>query len=180
MYAVTSTWLVSLTRATLRSAEFGFFGVVVYTRVQTPRRCGLCLSAGVLFFDTLSWRPLRTSCWIVGNRVSVFPSYSYVRSMRARTALALEPGRPQNETRKSPVSRRFDPSDLRVFSSRRPPRSGVSRSASGQWQSPSSRTDLNHLDCERRESTRPAAQLPRNPALRPVASLPTGTQVPAQ
>ena len=29
---MTSTWLVSLTRATLRSAEFGFFGVVVYTR----------------------------------------------------------------------------------------------------------------------------------------------------
>jgi len=26
-----------------------------------------------LFFATLSWRPLRTSCWIVGNRVSVFP-----------------------------------------------------------------------------------------------------------
>ena len=29
MYAVTSIWLVSFTRATLRSAEFGFFGVVV-------------------------------------------------------------------------------------------------------------------------------------------------------
>jgi len=28
-YAVTSIWLVSRTRATLRSAEFGFFGVVV-------------------------------------------------------------------------------------------------------------------------------------------------------
>jgi hypothetical protein len=29
MYAVTSIWLVSLTRATLRRAEFGFLGVVV-------------------------------------------------------------------------------------------------------------------------------------------------------
>jgi hypothetical protein len=29
MYAVTSIWLVSRTRATLRSAEFGFLGVVV-------------------------------------------------------------------------------------------------------------------------------------------------------
>jgi hypothetical protein len=29
MYAVTSTPFVSRTRATLRSAEFGFFGVVV-------------------------------------------------------------------------------------------------------------------------------------------------------
>src|SRR3954447_670237 len=55
------------TRATLRSAEFGFFGVVVYTRVHTPRRCGLPLSAGVLVFVTLSCRPLRTSCWIVGT-----------------------------------------------------------------------------------------------------------------
>src|ERR1700754_475658 len=67
MYAVTSIWLVSLTRATFRRAEFGFFGVVVYTRVHTPRRCGLPLSAGVLFLATLSWRPLRTNCWIVGT-----------------------------------------------------------------------------------------------------------------
>src|SRR5215813_5048041 len=36
-------------------------------RVQTPRRCGLPLSAGVLFLATLSCRPLRTSCWIVGT-----------------------------------------------------------------------------------------------------------------
>jgi hypothetical protein len=37
MYVVTSMPLVNRTRATFRSAEFGFFGVVVYTRVQTPR-----------------------------------------------------------------------------------------------------------------------------------------------
>src|ERR1700759_1695571 len=72
MYAVTSTWLVSLTRATFRSAEFGFFGVVVYTRVNTPRRCGLPLRAEVLTFAILSRRPLRTSCWMVGiYRLSV-------------------------------------------------------------------------------------------------------------
>jgi hypothetical protein len=35
------------TRATFRSAEFGFLGVFVYTRVHTPRRCGAPLSAGV-------------------------------------------------------------------------------------------------------------------------------------
>src|SRR5437868_433089 len=40
--------LVSRTRATLRSAEFGFLGVTVYTRVQTPRFCGAPRSAGVL------------------------------------------------------------------------------------------------------------------------------------
>ncbi|CNI63752.1 Uncharacterised protein [Mycobacterium tuberculosis] len=62
MYAVTSTWLVSFTRATFRSAEFGFFGVVVYTRVHTPRRCGLPFRAAVLTLAILSRRPLRTSC----------------------------------------------------------------------------------------------------------------------
>src|SRR5215203_6555631 len=66
MYAVTSMPLVRRTRATLRSAEFGFFGVVVYTRVQTPRRWGEPFSAGVLVFSTLSSRPLRTSWLIVG------------------------------------------------------------------------------------------------------------------
>src|SRR3954454_14919021 len=66
MYAVTSTWLVSLTRATFRSAEFGFFGVVVYTRVHTPRRCGLPLRAAVLTLAILSRRPLRTSWLMVG------------------------------------------------------------------------------------------------------------------
>ena len=45
------------TRATLRSAEFGFFGVVVYTRVHTPRRCGEPLSAGVFDLVTLELRP---------------------------------------------------------------------------------------------------------------------------
>ena len=40
MYAVTSMPFVSRTRATLRSAEFGFFGVEVNTRTQTPRFWG--------------------------------------------------------------------------------------------------------------------------------------------
>jgi hypothetical protein len=52
--------------ATFRSAEFGFFGVVVYTRVHTPRFCGLFCSAGTLLFDTGALRPLRTSWLIVG------------------------------------------------------------------------------------------------------------------
>src|SRR5688572_14616285 len=69
MYAVTSIWLLSLTRATFRSAEFGFLGVVVYTRVHTPRRWGLPFSAGVLVLLVFAWRPLRTSCWIVGTGV---------------------------------------------------------------------------------------------------------------
>src|SRR5690242_12041320 len=71
MYAVTSIWLVNRTRATLRRAEFGLRGVVVYTRVHTPRRCGLPFSAGVLVLLVFAWRPLRTSCWMVGIRAFV-------------------------------------------------------------------------------------------------------------
>src|SRR5216684_4027034 len=72
IYAVTSNPFVSRTRATLRNAEFGFFGVVVYTRVHTPRRCGLSLRAAVLTLAILSRRPLRTSWLMVGMyRLSV-------------------------------------------------------------------------------------------------------------
>src|SRR5664279_150931 len=65
------------TRATFRSAEFGFFGVVVYTRVHTPRRCGAAvfflrpcpdLRPGVESFFGLDVRPLRTSWLVVGIR----------------------------------------------------------------------------------------------------------------
>src|SRR5687768_17626335 len=68
---------VILTRATLRSAEFGFFGVVVYTRVQTPRRCGAAtfflrplpdFKPGVASFFLGALRPLRTSWEVVGIR----------------------------------------------------------------------------------------------------------------
>lgn len=47
MYVVTSILLVRRTRATFRSAEFGFFGVCVYTRMHTPRFCGHPSSAGL-------------------------------------------------------------------------------------------------------------------------------------
>src|SRR5215216_4993168 len=67
MYAVTSMPLVRRTRATLRSAKFGFFGVVVYTRVHTPRRWGEPFSAGVFDLSDLVSRPLRTSWAIVGT-----------------------------------------------------------------------------------------------------------------
>src|SRR5881394_2709050 len=57
---------VSRTRAIFRSAEFGFFGVIVETRVQTPRRCGAPWSAGVLVLSRLVARPLRMSWLTVG------------------------------------------------------------------------------------------------------------------
>src|ERR1700680_3150300 len=58
--------LVSRTRATLRSAEFGFFGVWVKTRTQTPRFCGLFCNAGLFVLLTIFFRPARTSSLIVG------------------------------------------------------------------------------------------------------------------
>src|SRR5208282_3155693 len=61
---MTSKPLVSRTLATLRSAEFGFFGVVVYTRVHTPRFCGEEASAGTLDFQAGSLRPVRIN-WVV-------------------------------------------------------------------------------------------------------------------
>src|SRR5262245_23953913 len=70
MYVVTSTEFVRRTRATLRSAEFGFFGVCVYTRIQTPRFSGQPASAGDFVFVRIPSRPILTSCANVGT---VFP-----------------------------------------------------------------------------------------------------------
>src|ERR1700748_298347 len=78
MYAPTSMPLVSRTRATLRRAEFGFFGVVVYTRVHTPRRCGAAtfffrpfpdFRPGVASFFLGGVRPLRINWLVVGMRI---------------------------------------------------------------------------------------------------------------
>src|SRR5690348_9705214 len=63
---MTSKPLVKRTFATLRSAEFGFFGVVVYTRVHTPRFCGLPPRAGTLLLVGSFLRPLRSNWLIVG------------------------------------------------------------------------------------------------------------------
>src|SRR6201996_3075663 len=105
--------LVRRTRATLRRAEFGFFGVVVYTRVHTPRRCGLPLRAGVLVLAVFSWRPFRTSCWIVGTESP---------SSRVPLTLCL-PDAPERVFLLFRAVRRGWPA---VLSPSRPPWSGVS------------------------------------------------------
>ncbi len=46
-------WLVSLTRAIFRSAEFGFLGVMVLTCTQTPRFWGEHTPLRDLFFSVL-------------------------------------------------------------------------------------------------------------------------------
>src|SRR5438552_6072997 len=96
MYAVTSMPLVRRTRATFRSAEFGFFGVLVYTRVQTPRRCGAPFSAGVLVLELFDSRPLRTSCAIVGTtpNLSAKPLRNFLAWARARRRSSATAGWP--------------------------------------------------------------------------------------
>src|SRR6476469_10650123 len=73
---------VRRTRAILRRAEFGFFGVMVRTCRQTPRfwgapgietwRCRRLFQflrmAGALIFEILRLRPWRTSWLIVGTK----------------------------------------------------------------------------------------------------------------
>src|SRR6266581_2777667 len=95
---------VRRTRHTLRRAELGFLGVVVYTRVQTPRRWGEPFSAGVFVFSTLLSRPLRTSWAIVGIRSPCFSpsgpvpcgrrlSFLLTSIPRPRAFVPLEPAR---------------------------------------------------------------------------------------
>src|SRR5947209_18694847 len=83
--------LVRRTRATLRSAEFGFFGVIVYTRVQTPRRCGAAtfflrplpdFRPGVVTFLPGDLRPLRISWLVVGMRRVMVAALSRRHSLR--------------------------------------------------------------------------------------------------
>src|SRR5258707_10010814 len=66
MYAVTSMPFESRTRATFRRAEFGFFGVIVLTTVQTPRFCGQPCMAGCFGLDRCGTRGFFTSWLIVG------------------------------------------------------------------------------------------------------------------
>src|SRR5690625_1048563 len=77
MYEMTSYPLVRRTLATLRRAEFGFLGVVVYTRVHTPRRCGQFSSAGLLLPGRLTARGLRRSWLIVGMTLTRPLTYCY-------------------------------------------------------------------------------------------------------
>src|ERR1044072_422481 len=97
--------LVSRTRATLRSAEFGFFGVCVNTRTHTPRFCGLDCNAGLLVLLSTFSRPWRThwlivgkadslhlAIWQSGNRVIArmrYPDRSITRSRDARRVSGL-------------------------------------------------------------------------------------------
>src|SRR5262249_37602761 len=56
----------SRTRATLRSAEFGFLGVMVFTCRHTPRFCGQPCMAGCFGRLRCGTRGLRTNWLMVG------------------------------------------------------------------------------------------------------------------
>src|SRR5262249_35785059 len=72
------------TRATLRSAEFGFFGVCVYTRMQTPRFSGQPINAGDFVLEMTPSRPIRTSCENVGTVFPLVCGHKFGPRMHAR------------------------------------------------------------------------------------------------
>src|ERR1700757_1002179 len=103
MYAVTSIDPEMRTRATLRRAELGFLGVVVYTRVHTPRRCGAAtfflrplpdFRPGVASFFLGAWRPLRLSWLVVGMRRKSVAAARRPPPRRTRKTGRPRPGRP--------------------------------------------------------------------------------------
>ena len=71
--------LVNLTLATLRIAELGFLGVVVYTLVQTPLLCGQESNAGDLLLSAATYLPFLTNCCIVGiNNLLIFNNFTLI------------------------------------------------------------------------------------------------------
>src|SRR5688572_21312225 len=73
MYAVTSRPLLSRTRAILRSAELGFFGVIVLTCRHTPRFCGLASRSLTLLIRARLRRGFLINWLIVG----IVPRFAY-------------------------------------------------------------------------------------------------------
>src|SRR2546423_7974299 len=127
--------LVRRTRATLRSAEFGFFGVIVYTRVQTPRRWGAAtfflrplpdFRPGVVTFLVGDLRPLRMSWLVVGmRRVMVAAGGGPLRPPRWRSApppAACRAARPPPRPARRGRCRRRGLRPARAPARRAPPR----------------------------------------------------------
>src|SRR5215213_5611814 len=100
--------LVRRTRAILRSAEFGFLGVIVRTWRQTPRFCGapgigtwrwrrlfqFLRIAGALILEILARRPWRTSWLIVGTKTLPLSVYWLGARQDGRNRSLAEPTDP--------------------------------------------------------------------------------------
>src|SRR5260221_8766966 len=100
MYVVASTEVVSGTRAVLRSAEFGFSGVCVYTQVHTPRFSGQPINAGDFVLTWTFSRPMRTNCENVGT---VFLFYATARRSTPSRAEISVPGHRKIAMRRAPL-----------------------------------------------------------------------------
>src|SRR5215469_7945921 len=122
MYVVTSTALVKRTRATFRSAEFGFLGVCVYTRMHTPRFSGQPINAGDLVLLRIPSLPRRISCANVGTVVPRFLRQLSQLIMRGHRVM-----RANKHTRAHNNAERFTANPERpARNSARTPRGGLS------------------------------------------------------
>src|SRR3982751_147270 len=112
MWAVISLPLESRTRATFRSAELGFFGVIVLTWRQTPRLNGQASSTGDLVLYTwgrrgfwASWLVVGVSRWfrsprpVSRDRPGVNPSGVALGAACVAVTLAVPDGGPTDRAR---------------------------------------------------------------------------------
>jgi len=74
----------------LAQRRFGFFGVVVYTRVQTPRFWGDACKCGALVLYFFLIRAPRISWFISGTSVPSFYSDPRCKSFSTNPALAIQ------------------------------------------------------------------------------------------
>ena len=116
------------------------------------------MSAGVLFFETVSCRPLRTSCWIVGTtspgsslRVSYLCSGVLVPSTPALGRVAARPGGRPYVPRCGGCALTCDPNPVRT-------RAGT-RASPGTGRETTQRTPLG----SKRGPLRARGELPREP-----------------
>src|SRR5260370_18388089 len=106
---------VKRTRATLRNAEFGFFGVCLYTRMHTPRFSGQPASAGDFVFTRTASRPILTSCENVGTVVPLFraaaqrPTIARVIFRGSRRARTQNGARAQSSAERSTANPEIPP-----------------------------------------------------------------------
>ena len=103
---MTSYPLVSLTLATFRIAELGFLGVVVYTRVQTPRFCGHCSKCCDLDLLILGCLGLRISCCIVGIQYTPYISICCHTANTVQLKFTLRVRNAKNRNRLKSIKRR--------------------------------------------------------------------------
>jgi len=117
--------LVSLTRATLRKAEFGFLGVTVYTRTQTPLLCGHFFNAGEEVLSLIASRPFRISWLMVG--IPNLPEYYSSPTWAQKNSEIKKDGKPRLFCEDKPSPKTVLWEDLRSEPALvRPIRNGVS------------------------------------------------------